>query len=103
MISETYRSLIKHFPAQCSPRPIQEQILNKIADGLDQGKHTILLDAGTGVGKSAIAVTLANYFDSAYIVTVTKQPISVPGYSDRPKLNNWIIAPQDADNPRKLI
>ena len=107
MISETYSQLIKHFPAQYSPRPIQDQILIKIAEGLDQGKHTILLDAGTGVGKSAIAVTLSNYFDSAYIVTVTKQLQdqyqSDFGFQVLKGRNNWDCraAPQDEDKPRK--
>lgn len=107
MKSETYHQLINHFPEQYNPRQIQEQILKKIADGLDQGKHTILLDAGTGVGKSAIAVTLANYFNSAYIVTVTKQLQDQYqkdfGFQVLKGRNNWDCraAPQDTDKPRK--
>lgn len=70
---DTYSELLKNFPSGMTPRPQQRTILKKIAQGLDQGYHYLLLDAGTGIGKSAIAVTLANYFSSAYLVTITKQ------------------------------
>ncbi|MBW4257484.1 ATP-dependent DNA helicase [Methanobacterium sp. YSL] len=70
---DTYSALLENFPSWMTPRPQQETILQKIAQGLDDGYHYILLDAGTGIGKSAIAVTLANYFSSAYLVTITKQ------------------------------
>jgi len=69
----SYSDLISYFPEWMTPRPQQKAILKKIADGIDQGYTHILLDAGTGIGKSAIAVTLARYFCSAYIVTITKQ------------------------------
>lgn len=70
---DTYPSLLENFPSGMTPRPQQKTIMKKIADGLDQGYKYILLDAGTGIGKSAIAVTLSNYFSSAFIVTITKQ------------------------------
>lgn len=70
---DTYSDLLKNFPNWMTPRPQQKTILKKIAHGLDKGYTYILLDAGTGIGKSAIAVTLANYFSSAFIVTITKQ------------------------------
>jgi ATP-dependent DNA helicase DinG len=70
---ETYKELLSYFPDYMAPRPAQERILKKIAEGLDIGKTKIMLDAGTGIGKSAIAVTMAKYLESAYIVTVTKQ------------------------------
>jgi Rad3-related DNA helicase len=70
---ETYKELLSYFPDYMAPRPAQERILKKIAEGLDIGKTKIILDAGTGIGKSAIAVTMAKYLESAYIVTVTKQ------------------------------
>ena len=70
---DTFSDLLKHFPNGMTPRPQQKTILKKIANGLDQGYKYILLDAGTGIGKSAIAITLANYFSSAYIITITKQ------------------------------
>lgn len=68
-----YNQIINHFPDGMTPRPVQEKILKEIAGGIRDGFHYILLDAGTGIGKSAIAVTLARYFETAYIVTVTKQ------------------------------
>ena len=70
---ETYKELLSYFPNSMAPRPAQERILKRIAEGLDSGNTKIILDAGTGIGKSAIAVTMAKYLESAYIVTVTKQ------------------------------
>lgn len=68
-----YDDVISHFPSGMTPRPVQERIIQEISEGIDSDYHYILLDAGTGIGKSAIAVTLARYFETAYIVTVTKQ------------------------------
>ena len=70
---ETYKELLSYFPNSMAPRAAQERILKKIAEGLDIGKTKFILDAGTGIGKSAIAVAMAKYLESAYIVTVTKQ------------------------------
>lgn len=69
----TYDEILKNFPEGMEPRDIQKDIFKQIAKALDNGSKYILLDAGTGIGKSVIAITLANYFESAYIVTVTKQ------------------------------
>lgn len=69
----TYSDLLTHFPNWMTPRLQQRSILKKIAKGIDDGFIYILLDAGTGIGKSAVATTLARYFGSAYIVTITKQ------------------------------
>ena len=55
------------------PRPEQERIINEILTALDQGYTNIILEAGTGTGKSAIATTIANYMESSYIVTMTNQ------------------------------
>ena len=64
-----------------------ENILGKKELEYREGQHTMALDivdsitnrsillieAGTGTGKSAIAATLANMSESSYILTVTKQ------------------------------
>ena len=55
------------------PRPQQIDIINDILHAMDQGYRNIILEAGTGVGKSAIATTIANYVDSSYIITMTNQ------------------------------
>lgn len=63
-----YWSLQKH-----TPRPEQKQIINEIIEAIDLGFKNIILEAGTGTGKSAIATTIANYIDDTYILTMTKQ------------------------------
>lgn len=55
------------------PRQVQVDIINEILSAIDQGYKNIILEAGTGTGKSAIATTIANYFDSTYITTMTNQ------------------------------
>ena len=61
-------SLIGH-----DPRPEQVDIINEILTAMDQGYKNIILEAGTGTGKSAIATTIANYVESSYIITMTNQ------------------------------
>lgn len=59
-----------------TPRPEQEKIINEIITAIDNGYKNIILEAGTGVGKSAIATTIANHhetIDNSYIVTMTNQ------------------------------
>lgn len=55
------------------PRPEQKQIINEIIDAIDMGFKNIIIEAGTGTGKSAIATTIANYVGDSYILTMTKQ------------------------------
>ena len=51
----------------------QLDIIQDINDAIRQGYKYIVLEAGTGTGKSAIATTLAKMYGSAYILTMTKQ------------------------------
>ena len=44
-------------------RPGQEKSINEILDTFESGKRIFVLEAGTGVGKSAIAVTVARYIN----------------------------------------
>ncbi len=44
-------------------RAEQERSINDILDTFESGKRTYILDAGTGCGKSAIAVTVARYIN----------------------------------------
>jgi len=64
--------LLKHFPFK-TIRTAQENILNKIEPHLDDPNiKYIIIEAGTGVGKSAIAKTLSEYYGNSYLLTATK-------------------------------
>lgn len=61
-------TLTKH-----EPRPVQVDIINEILSAIDQGYKNIILEAGTGIGKSPIATTISNYVENSYIITMTNQ------------------------------
>ena len=63
-----YWSLTGH-----NPRASQVRLINKINYAIQKGYKYIILEAGTGTGKSAIATTLANMYDDSFILTMTKQ------------------------------
>ena len=56
-----------------SPRPEQVTIIDRISAAMDCGYENIILEAGTGIGKSAIATTIARMVDNSYILTMTNQ------------------------------
>ena len=56
-----------------NPRNSQIRLINEINFAIKKGFKYIILEAGTGIGKSAIATTLANMYDDSYILTMTKQ------------------------------
>lgn len=62
----------QYFPFE-TPRDEQLETISEILDAINKGYKYIVLEAGTGTGKSAIAATLANMHDSSYILTITKQ------------------------------
>ncbi|WP_407377248.1 helicase C-terminal domain-containing protein [Methanobrevibacter sp.] len=62
----------KYFPFE-KPRQYQLETISEIMEAIKKGYKYIVLEAGTGTGKSAIAATLAQIFDSSYILTITKQ------------------------------
>ena len=64
--------IIVNFPFE-EPRTGQLEIIQDINDAIRKGYKYIILEAGTGTGKSAIATTLAKMYESAYILTMTKQ------------------------------
>ena len=64
--------IIENFPFK-EPRSGQLEIIQDIHDAIKKGYKYIVLEAGTGTGKSAIATTLAKMYESAYILTMTKQ------------------------------
>jgi Rad3-related DNA helicase len=57
----------------CTPRSSQVRLINRINWAIGKGYKNIILEAGTGIGKSAIATTLANMYEDSYILTMTKQ------------------------------
>ena len=65
-------NIIENFPFE-SPREGQLEIISDIEDAISKGFKYIILEAGTGTGKSAVATTLARMYESAYILTMTKQ------------------------------
>ncbi|MCL2157018.1 MAG: ATP-dependent DNA helicase [Methanobrevibacter sp.] len=64
--------IIENFPFE-SPREGQLEIITDVKEAIEEGYKYIILEAGTGTGKSAVATTLARIYDSAYILTMTKQ------------------------------
>ena len=64
--------IIENFPFE-NPREGQLEIIADIEEAIAKGYKYIILEAGTGTGKSAVATTLARMYESAYILTMTKQ------------------------------
>jgi Rad3-related DNA helicase len=64
--------IIENFPFE-TPREGQLEIISDINEAIENGFKYIILEAGTGTGKSGIATTLARMYQSAYILTMTKQ------------------------------
>jgi len=56
-----------------TPRSEQKRIIDEIQEAMDMGFKNIILEAGTGIGKSGIATTIAKMVDKSYIVTMTNQ------------------------------
>lgn len=70
--SKVDSDVANHFPFT-KARENQLETISEIKHAIDKGYKYIILEAGTGTGKSAIAATLALMYDSTYILTVTKQ------------------------------
>ena len=64
--------IIENFPFKTA-RENQLELIQEILDAFDSGKKYIILEAGTGTGKSAIAATIGQILQPAYILTRTKQ------------------------------
>ncbi|WP_420546599.1 helicase C-terminal domain-containing protein [Nitrosopumilus sp.] len=65
-------SLLSKFPQSFIPRQIQKEILAQIEEKINSGYKKIILCAPTGVGKSLVGVTIANYFETSFTVTASK-------------------------------
>ena len=87
--SEINRDVLKYFPFK-NPRKDQLETISEIINAISNGYKYIILEAGTGTGKSAIATSLAQYFKSSYILTHTKQ-LQKQYYSDFKDLGFEIV------------
>lgn len=65
-------SLLDNFPSNLQVRGIQKEILDGIQQKLKSGYRKIILSAPTGIGKSAIAMTLAKSYKKSFVVTSSK-------------------------------
>ena len=65
-------AMLDHFPQMLDPRKIQEEIINEIEGKINSGYDKIIISAPTGVGKSAMGITLSQYFGNSFIVTASK-------------------------------
>lgn len=65
------KEIIENFPYK-KPRKEQLELIDKIYEAFESYDY-VVLEAGTGIGKSGIAATLAKIYNSAYILTMTKQ------------------------------
>jgi ATP-dependent DNA helicase DinG len=63
--------LVKNFPFS-TQRENQKRVLEEILTAFNSGYRYVVLEAPTGFGKSAVAITLALSFGSSYICTSTK-------------------------------
>lgn len=70
--SKIDKEVKNHFPFK-NPREGQLETVTEIYNAMLKGYKYIILEAGTGTGKSAIAACLASLVNNAYIFTVTKQ------------------------------
>ena len=55
------------------PTPEQVRIIDDINQAIESDYRNIILEAGTGIGKSAIATTIARGVGDSYICTMTNQ------------------------------
>jgi ATP-dependent DNA helicase DinG len=62
---------LNNFPHN-SFRNNQDQVIKQICDAFNSGYKYVILEAPTGFGKSAIAITIARTLGSSYICTATK-------------------------------
>ena len=64
-------TLLDCFPLE-TPRTSQKEVLIAIETAFSKGYKNVLLDAPVGSGKSAIAVTIAKYYNQGHILTPRK-------------------------------
>jgi len=72
MVKISFLSLLDNFPSNMQARDAQREILEEVQEKLRSGYQKILLSAPTGIGKSAIAMTLAKSYEKSFVVTASK-------------------------------
>ncbi|MBN2330966.1 MAG: DEAD/DEAH box helicase family protein [Candidatus Aenigmarchaeota archaeon] len=65
------REVPEHFPHE-SVRPLQKAAIHAIDEAWERGYRYVFLEAPTGFGKSAVAITLAKQHPKAFILVSTK-------------------------------
>ena len=65
-------TILNSFPKEFTPRPLQEKLIEDIQEKINSGAKVVLLSAPTGIGKSLIAASVADYFGSSFVVTASK-------------------------------
>jgi len=88
----------KQFFPYKSIRPGQEQAINEILDAFESDKRLFVLEAGTGIGKSAVAVTVGRYmtqhfeteegFQKGCNILTTQKLLQEQYNSDYPAINS---------------
>jgi len=88
----------KSFFPYSTIRPGQKEAIDQILDAFEGGKRKFVLDAGTGVGKSAIAVTVARYlnhhekscedFKKGCNILTTQKLLQEQYHRDYPEINS---------------
>ena len=66
------KEILDYFQVDKEPREAQIEILLLVAKAIREGFKNIIIEAPTGVGKSAIAYTLLRFLKGGYIATSTK-------------------------------
>jgi len=62
-----------YLPAGWTPRPEQVRLYNETVKAFADGKRVVIMDAPTGLGKSAVARALLNDYGTGVVITATKQ------------------------------
>ena len=61
----------KYFPYD-KPRDIQIDVINDVLNNFKDGKRFAVIECGTGVGKSAIGFTIANFINNSSLYPTEK-------------------------------
>jgi ATP-dependent DNA helicase DinG len=67
----THQEILDRLPHK-EPRPGQVQAIERILAAFAAGKKYVILEAPTGAGKSAIGLTVADFFPTSYYLTIQK-------------------------------
>ena len=72
MLSDTEFNKIFSKTGFASARPQQRYAIEKAIDAYNSGKRYVIINAPTRIGKSGISYAIANYFGTAYFLTVQR-------------------------------